>query len=96
MAINHMGESLEGRVKTLVRNIRIIRERKGYTQDYLAAKLEISQNAYSKIELGQISLTVERLFKIAMVLEMEAIELLNFRRSATEIEDEGKDIVVSE
>ncbi len=40
------------KVKNIAGNIRRIREGKGYTQEYLAMKLGISQNAYSKIELG--------------------------------------------
>jgi transcriptional regulator with XRE-family HTH domain len=42
-----------------------------YTQEYMAFKLEISQNAYSKIELGYTKLTVETLFNIADLLETD-------------------------
>lgn len=56
-------------------NIRIIREQKQYAQGYLAAKLGISQNAYSKIELGHTALTVERLLLIAMILETDITNL---------------------
>jgi len=57
-------------------NIRKIREFKSYTQDYLAARLSISQNAYSKIELGYSKLTVERLFQIAAVLDVKVMQLI--------------------
>jgi transcriptional regulator with XRE-family HTH domain len=73
-----MEQSLDQRVKKVVSDIKIIREQKGYKQDYLAAKLNITQNAYSKIELGYASLTVERLFAIAQIFEMEVIDLLNY------------------
>jgi len=59
-------------------NIRKVREYRNYTQDYLAAKLEISQNAYSKIELGYSKITLDRLFHIALILEVEVMELLQF------------------
>lgn len=59
-------------------NIRRIRESKDYTQDYLAVKLNISQNAYSKIELGYTKITVERLFQIAQILEVDPVALINF------------------
>ena len=55
-------------VENVAINIRKVREHNGYTQDYLAAKLKISQNAYSKLELGYSKLTVDRLFKIAVIL----------------------------
>jgi transcriptional regulator with XRE-family HTH domain len=58
-------------------NIRKTRSYRNYTQDYLAAKLCISQNAYSKIELGYSNITISRLVKIAEILEVEIIELIN-------------------
>lgn len=73
-----MEKSIDQKTKTIVSNIKSIREHKGYTQDYLAAKLKISQNAYSKVELGYSSLSVERLLQIAQILEMEAIDLFDF------------------
>jgi transcriptional regulator with XRE-family HTH domain len=36
--------------------IRKDRELKGFTQDYLVGKLEMSQHAYSKIEINEIKL----------------------------------------
>ncbi|QJD97110.1 helix-turn-helix transcriptional regulator [Mucilaginibacter robiniae] len=57
-------------------NIRKIREDKNYTQEYLAAKLKISQNAYSKIELGRNNITLNRLLCIAEILEIDAVTLL--------------------
>ena len=65
------------RVKKVAANIRKIREHRNYTQEYLAAKLRISQNAYSKIELGYTKITVERLFCIADILEVDVISILN-------------------
>jgi transcriptional regulator with XRE-family HTH domain len=70
-----MEHSAQERVKSILKNIRIIREQKEYSQGYLAAKLGISQNAYSKMELGHTLLTVERLFLIAMVLETDITKL---------------------
>jgi transcriptional regulator with XRE-family HTH domain len=65
------------KIKTVAANIRRIRESKGYTQEYLAMKLGISQNAYSKIELGYTKITLERLFHIAKIIETDIIRLLN-------------------
>ena len=68
---------LNYKIKAIAANIRMKREYRNYTQEYLAAKLEISQNAYSKIELGYTKITVERLFQIADVLEFEVAELID-------------------
>lgn len=73
-----MKEVLENKIRSVAVNIRKIRESKDYTQDYLAIKLAISQNAYSKIELGYTKITVERLFQIAAVLEVNPVDLINF------------------
>jgi len=71
-----MNELLENRVRTVAANIRRIRESKSYTQEYLAIKLAISQNAYSKIELGYTKITVERLFQISQILEVVPLDLI--------------------
>ena len=73
-----MGDQLASKTKVVASNIRKIRELRNYTQDYLAAKLGISQNAYSKIELGYSKLTLERLFQISIILDVEAMQILSF------------------
>ncbi|WP_114938622.1 helix-turn-helix domain-containing protein [Mucilaginibacter endophyticus] len=63
--------------RAITNYIRTLRERKDYTQNYLAAKLSISQNAYSKLELGYSTLSVQRLFDIANILEIDIAELID-------------------
>jgi len=77
-----MKETLSNKIKAIAANIRNTRERLGYTQEYLAAKLSISQNAYSKIELGYTKITVERLFQIAAILEVEVYDLIDTEKTA--------------
>ncbi len=60
----------------LVQAIRTRRNELGYSQEYMAAKLYMGQNCYSKIELGLNKLTVDRLFAICTVLGVTANELL--------------------
>jgi len=74
-------ELLNYKIKAIAANIRLKREYRNYTQEYLAAKLDISQNAYSKIELGYTKITVERLFQIADVLEFDVAELIDVEPS---------------
>lgn len=76
-----MGDQLASKTKVVAGNIRKIREFRNYTQDYLAAKLGISQNAYSKIELGYSKLTLERLFQISIILEVEVLQLISFEHT---------------
>lgn len=72
-----MRDPLDLKPKVVAGNIRKIREYRNYTQDYLAAKLAISQNAYSKIELGYSKLTLDRLFQIAIILDIKVMDLIN-------------------
>lgn len=57
-------------------NIRILREIKGLSQDYMAMKLDISQSGYAKLESGKCNITMQRLAEIANILEVDAKELL--------------------
>ena len=76
-----MSNMLNYKVRAVATNIRNKREALNYTQEYLAAKLNISQNAYSKIELGYTKITVERLFQIAEILETNLIELISIDKA---------------
>ncbi|QQL51589.1 helix-turn-helix transcriptional regulator [Mucilaginibacter ginkgonis] len=49
---------------------------KAYSQEYMAYRMDCSQNAYSKIELGHTKITLIQLFKIVDVLELNLHELI--------------------
>ncbi len=57
--------------------IRKYRTEKGYTQEFMANQLGISQNAYHKIESGQTQVKAQTLEQIADVLEVDRTKLLN-------------------
>ncbi|WP_121966991.1 helix-turn-helix domain-containing protein [Myroides sp. N17-2] len=50
--------------------IKSIRKNSGYSQEYVAEKLGISQKAYSDIESGKTRLKNEVLHEIAKILEI--------------------------
>ena len=50
--------------------MRILRESKGYSQEYVGSVLGIEQNTYSKLESGQIRLTLDRICKLAELYEV--------------------------
>jgi len=60
----------------ITNKIRLRRETMNYTQAYVAGKLGISQNAYSKIESGQTNFTVKRLYEIVNILEANVLDFL--------------------
>lgn len=75
MGLTHTG--IRERLEKITQNIRRIREGKNFSQEYMATRLNISQNTYSKLELGYTALTVERLIQIAAILETNMIDLLS-------------------
>ena len=69
--------SIPNKLNAIIFNIRTKRDIKGFSQLYVATKLKMSQNAYSKIELGRTKLTVNTLLAIAEILNMQVCEFLN-------------------
>ena len=63
------------------RKIRIVRQLKGYSQEYMAMRLGISQNAYSKLERGKIRLKNQRVIEISGILEIPTYNLLKVEES---------------
>lgn len=64
--------------KNIGTKIRQIRELKGYSQEYIADKLGISQRAYSKIETGKTGANWGRVTQIAEVLEVDPLDIAAF------------------
>jgi len=56
-------------MEIVVERIKDIRKKKGYSHEYMANELQMSQPAYSKIENNETKLSVDRLFQIAAILE---------------------------
>ncbi|WP_461450656.1 helix-turn-helix domain-containing protein [Mucilaginibacter sp.] len=65
------------RTNPIIEKLRAQRELKGLTQGQIAAKLDVSQNAYSKVELGQTKITLNALFAIADILDIQVAELFD-------------------
>lgn len=58
--------------------IKLIREFKNYTQEYMAERLNINQSAYSKYESDSIDFAISQLDKIAEIFCMKPEEILTF------------------
>lgn len=63
--------------RTLASNVKRIRKDKGWTQDVLAAAVEIEQASLSLIENGRANPTLLTLEDIAAALEVDLPELLS-------------------
>lgn len=51
--------------------IRIVREKRGYSQEQLAEKMDINRSTISKIENGKFSITVDYLVRFSIFLDYE-------------------------
>lgn len=69
---------MENKQINVASKIKKIREIKGLSQEYVASKLDISQNTYSKIERGETSFNLDKLSAICEVLEIDFNTLFNF------------------
>lgn len=56
--------------------IRVIRESNGLSQEYVASKLEITQQAYSNIEKNPENASIKRLKQISEVLSVPVTSLI--------------------
>lgn len=70
----------------LIDKIAYYRKQKGYTYENIANELNITPAAYRKVEIGQTTLSVERLINISEILKIPLItffDLENEESSAT-------------
>lgn len=65
-------------ISTAIQNIKKFRELKDITREQMAADLNLSLSGYSKLERGEIEITLKRLCEIADVLNVELSQILNF------------------
>lgn len=68
-------------MKTLGKKIRLLRHQKGWSQEDVAKRLDISIPAFSKIETGITDINLSRLEQIAALFEMSVVQLLTFTDS---------------
>ncbi len=71
-------------MKHIAQNIRKIRESKGFSQEYVAFKLGITQSTYSKIEKDVSNISVKRLFDISAVLDTNPSSLLEISDTSSQ------------
>lgn len=65
-------------IMKLLEKIRCNRKLKGWSQEDIAAKLEMSSNGYGSIERGDTDVNLSRLNSIAELFDMTLLELMSF------------------
>jgi transcriptional regulator with XRE-family HTH domain len=66
------------KIKKIVTSIKTLRELKGISRKEIALQLNIGVSGYSKIERGEIDLTLNKLFKISEIIGYSLIEIIEF------------------
>lgn len=64
--------------KKIIGNIKKFRELKNLTRDQIASDLNMSLSGYSKLERGEVDITLGKLNRISQVLEVSISQILNF------------------
>jgi transcriptional regulator with XRE-family HTH domain len=68
----------------ILENIRNIRKNKGYSQEYIATKLNMTQSGFAQIERGERGLLFYSLEQIAQIFDMDICEVINFHKTPTQ------------
>ncbi|MCU0446436.1 MAG: helix-turn-helix transcriptional regulator [Microscillaceae bacterium] len=66
----------------LGQRIKKLRELRNFSQKYMAEKLEITQQTYSKMETGEIDFPVSRVKNIADILQIKPEDIFMFDEKA--------------
>lgn len=69
---------METKTKSVLQNVVTIRNSKGFTQDYVASKLGMKQSGYALIEKGGRGLQFEMLEQIAIIFEMDILDVITY------------------
>ena len=78
-------------MKTLGKKIRLLRQQKGWTQQDVAKKLDVSIPAFSKMETGITDLNLSRLNQIAKIFNLTLVQLIS-NSETDDVKDYTKEI----
>lgn len=67
-------------MESILNNISTIRKQKGIRREDMADRLGIKLSSYGKMERGEVSLSVDRLYAIGEIFEMSASEILEYNK----------------
>ena len=71
-------------VKDVIKNIRIIRESKGYSQEWVADEMNKTQSSYARIERGATKIDLDTLFAFAKVMGISVIDVISYPKKMVE------------
>ncbi len=66
------------RLQILGQNIAYFRRQKGWSQEFLAEKADLSREYVTRVERGQKNISLKKLFLITDILDVKFSQLTNF------------------
>jgi len=79
-------------MKNIIENIRTLRESKGYSQEYMAELMKITQSAYARFERGATKTDLKTVSLAAQTLQMSLIDVITYPEKYINIKDASKAI----
>ena len=79
-------------MKNITENIRNLRESKGYSQEYMAELMGITQSSYARFERGATKTDLKIASLVAQALEMNLIDIITYPEKYINIKDASKEI----
>lgn len=70
---------------SLSKTLKLLRETKNWTQEFVAEKLEISANGYARMERGETALIHDKLEKLAEIYQIKLSDLISIAEGETNI-----------
>jgi transcriptional regulator with XRE-family HTH domain len=86
----HMKEFLKSRQNIIAANIKQVRTDKNLTSAFVALGIKMSLEEYLKLELDQTEFTLNCLFKIAAILDVNILELIENDPLLIQLADNGQ------
>jgi len=83
-------------MKSIIENIRTLRESKGYSQEYMAELMGITQSAYARFERGATKTDLKMVSLIAQTLEINLIDIITYPEKYVNIKEISKEAITSE
>ena len=80
----------------ILSNIIKIRYEKGFTQEYVAQQIGLKQAGYGLIERGERTLNYDKLLQIALVFEMDVIDIITYPYQYADLEKMNMNVNESE
>ncbi len=80
----------------VLNKIRAFRMKKGFSHAFMANQLNISTSSYQKIETHETKLNIATFYKIAKILELDVVNLLDVSEEKIERTEISPEIMESE